>query len=163
MMIRLWRNDNRLRRMMITLRVNDDVFAYGKLRLCLVGLRLHFPLENRQSRTLRRMKGRFSAESFDRTFSKVRGFLRRSLKSRSAEREILFALRTDVVPTAVRKESNLPRGRFALLHSSLSLAIGQNPLRPHFGHLKHLSLPICNENIAIQKLGWNFCPHFGQT
>jgi len=60
MMIRLRRNDNRLRRMMITLRVNDDVFAYGKLRLCLVGLRLHFPLENRQSRTLRRMKGRFS-------------------------------------------------------------------------------------------------------
>ncbi|MBQ2715827.1 MAG: hypothetical protein IJF21_03410, partial [Clostridia bacterium] len=27
-----------------------DIFAYGKSRLCLVGSRLHFPSENRQSR-----------------------------------------------------------------------------------------------------------------
>ena len=28
-----------------------NIFAYGKSRLCLVGFRLHFPTENRQSRT----------------------------------------------------------------------------------------------------------------
>ena len=28
------------------------MLAYGKLRLCLVGSRLHFPTENRQSRAV---------------------------------------------------------------------------------------------------------------
>ena len=29
---------------------SEKVFAFGKFRLCLVGLRLHFPSENRQIR-----------------------------------------------------------------------------------------------------------------
>ena len=44
------------------------------------------------------------AESFDRTFSKVREFLRQSLKSTSAEVEILPVLQTDDAPSVVWKE-----------------------------------------------------------
>jgi len=44
------------------------------------------------------------AGSFDRTFSKVREFLRQSLKSTAAAVEILPVLQTDDAPSAVWKE-----------------------------------------------------------
>ena len=91
MIIRLRRNDNLLRRMIICLRQNEGEFprvarkfpifksnasgkfwstffkkftlACGKLRLCLVGSRLHFPSENRQSRTEYEAEPHFNARA----------------------------------------------------------------------------------------------------
>jgi hypothetical protein len=62
------------------------------------------------------LKGR-KRESFDRTFSKVRGFLRQSLKSPSADGEISLVLRNGAALGDIPEGVNHPAGgMISLLH-----------------------------------------------